>query len=282
MLLDGPRVLSLLGWASLAGLALGSLAALRRRPASPSAWSGLLVAASLAPMLQVLPAGALFAPRFLYLPLLLCAPLVHAGFRKVTAGWERPAPLVAGLAVLAVAGAWDRARVYASRGSFQLEVLRHEPDDAGAWNSLGLHWEEQGRLELAREAFGQSIRCDPRYSRPWSNLGRLALAEGALDAAEAAFRHAVELGPRNPTAHVNLGSALLRLGRPGEAEPLYRRATELSPGMLAAWRGLARARLDGGRLPEAREALERALGLDPADPLTRRLAIDLEAAEARG
>ncbi len=278
----GAQTRALLGWLWVLGLAaLGAGFALRRAarasPAVPLAACGALLAALAAlPVLQLVPAGELLAPRFLYLPLLFAAPLAGRALLVVAraCGVPRAAPAV--LVVALAAPCWQRAGVYADRGSYRLEMLRHVPDDVGSWNDLGLWKEERGDLRGAREAWVRATELAPDYSRAWSNLGRLALEAGELDQAERLWRRAVAAGPRNPVAHCNLGNLLLRLGRPDEAAELYREAARLAPGLSAAWRGLGRSLADAGQASSARAALLRALALDPGDRLARTLLDALE------
>lgn len=256
-------VLSVLGWLPWLALLLGGSVAVARAPRSQTAWSALLAALSLLPVLQLVPAGTTFAPRFLYLPLLLLAPCLHAAWSLLPRRTATALVVLGGLG--AVLGAWTRSSVYADRASFHREVLRHVPTDATAWNELGLAREEAGDLEGARAAFLHAARLDPAYGRPWSNLGRLALAGGDAVSAEEHLRRAVQLGPGNPTALLNLGALLLRQERFDEAEACYRRALALAPGNGAGWRGLARCRLAAGDTPQGVDALRRALAIDPGD-----------------
>jgi tetratricopeptide (TPR) repeat protein len=261
--------LAALGWLAWSALVIGGLVGLARDRRSTLAASALVVAAAVLPWTQLVPAGALFAPRFLYLPLLLAAPLIHAAWARLA---RAPRTAAAGLLIAAgVVGAWQRASVYATRGSFHATVLEHHADDPTAWNELGLYHEELGELEEARRCWELAAGMDPDYGRPWSNLGRLALAEGDLAGAEDAFRAAVERGPANPVARCNLGSLLLRRALPDEAARAYTAATRLAPGMLEAWRGLARAQLEAGHPDRARTAVREALAIDPADRRAREL-----------
>ena len=268
--------LAALGWLAWGALLAGGILVLMHDRRSVVAASALAVALAVIPWLQLVPAGALFAPRFLYLPLALAAPLVHAGAARLRLPPRAARAAAMLLLALGVTGAWQRSGVYASRGSFQRELLRHHDRDAAAWNDLGLHHELRGELEQARRCWERAATFDPRYGRPWSNLGRLALAEGDLDAAEQAFRKAVRLGRANPVAHCNLGSLLLRRARPDGAAAAYAEAARLAPGMLAAWRGLARANLEAGRRAEAHRALLRAVAIDPEDGRTLELARRIE------
>ncbi len=226
--------------------------------------SATLCALAVLPLLQLVPAGEVFAPRWLYLPLLLGAPLVEVGLRSLLpAARTGQLALVGVLLGALVVASWSRCDVYASRAAFRKAVLRHRPDDAPSWNDLGVaHWEAGDRAGAER-AFERSAALDPNYSRPWTNLGNLALEEGRLDHAVESLTRAVILGPRQPLAHLALGNALRRVGRAGEAVLACERAVELAPGLAAGWRALARAREASGDEVGARSAARRAAELDP-------------------
>ncbi|MEE8467532.1 MAG: hypothetical protein V3T22_03710, partial [Planctomycetota bacterium] len=104
-----------------------------------------LAAAAVLPVSQLVPLGELLAPRFLYLPLLLAAPFLHAACGAVLPPRHRRA-LVSALLALCVAGAWQRSGVYASRLSYWEERLVHQPRSARVWNGLGnARWEAGDR-----------------------------------------------------------------------------------------------------------------------------------------
>ncbi len=266
-----PGLVALLGWLPWIALVAGGGAAavsglLRRNAKRVVVGSSLAVAAlSLLPVLQIVPAGEVFAPRFLYLPLLFLVPAIGALVTLL------PRVLIVLLVGLLVVLAWDRSAVYGGREAWNQEVLQYVPRDVGALNDWGLAREEIGDVEGAAEKWLLATRLDPSYSRAWSNLGRLWLAEGETERAEAVFRMALKAGPRNPVAHVNLAALLLREQHYDQAEALYRDALALSRGFLPAWRGLGRALQGQGRLDEARAAYEQALRLGPRDEITRQL-----------
>jgi len=258
-----------LGWLAWASLAAGGPLAAPRRPAG---WSALLAAVALAPALQLVPNSTVFAPRYIYLPLLFGAPLLDALGQRLPA--RRPLALATLCALVALA--WARTGVYAERGAYRGEILRHDPAHAPSWNELGLWREDAGDEAGALAAWRHALALDPGYSRPWSNLGRVQLARGELEEAERSLRNALCNGPRNALAHSNLAGLCLRLGADEEAARLYARAAELAPGFAAAWRGLGNARLRLGDSRGAATALRRALELDPDIPHAREL---LERAE---
>ena len=273
----------LIGLALAGALAVALALASARRPGLV-AGSALAALLALAPVLQIVPLGEVFAPRFLYLPLLFGAPFAGAVLARLAPrGFPRWAQRL--LLVVGVALAWQRARVYADSESFWRATVASQPTDARAWNALGLAAQGRGDSDAARGAFAHAHELAPAYSRPLSNLGQLEVDLGHPERALAWLEQAVQAGPSNPIAHVNLASVLLRLEDPAGAARAYARATELAPGLFPAWRGLAHALLDAGDLAGARTAIDRALELDPEDVRARellaRIAAGSEAQEPR-
>jgi tetratricopeptide (TPR) repeat protein len=227
-----------------------------------AAGGGILLAlVAWAPFTQIVPAGEIFAPRFLYLPLLFLSPALGMLMLKLPRG-------VIALVLLGLcSGAWRSSASYVDRENYARAILAHIPDDVGAWNDLGLALEETGHVQEAAEAWQEGLARDSNYARIWSNLGRHQLASGLLEEAETSLRRAVANSKRNPIARCNLGALLLRQGRAAEAEEAYLDAARIAPGMAPAWRGLANARLRLGKLTECGTALGEALAQDPTDGL---------------
>lgn len=217
------------------------------------------------PTLQVIPAGEVFATRFLYLPLLFAAPALALALGRL--GTRGQLLLLVALLPLS----WRATAPYSSREAYWQARLAAEPEDARVWNALGNAALERGDLAPAEARFLRAVELDPDYSRPRVNLGVLLARSGELQRAEAVLAEACARGPRNPVAHQNHGAVLLRLERWEPAAAAYERATELAPGSVAAWRGLGRARRSLGDERGSRAALERALALDPRDARTRSL-----------
>jgi Flp pilus assembly protein TadD len=270
----------ILGWL----LWLGLLDHARRSRASGIARAGL-VAALLAwvPFQGWVPAGEVYADRFLYLPLLFAAPwlgeVLGGPLGRLLAAPERRrlGLTVLGLALLGLLTAtWRRAPVYGSLAAYHEAVLDEYPRDPTAWNGLGLALELRGDEAGATQAWRRALEVDPTYGRPHSNLGRVLLAAGEERAALSHFESAARLGAGNPVAWANLGNLRGRLGLHAEAEAAYRRATELAPGMATAWRGLVQALLAQERESRASAALERARALEPGAPALEQLERELE------
>lgn len=271
-----PAAWAALGWVVWLGLVLGGTWAFLRGRKTGRAGLALtgascaMAALALVPTLQWVPAGVVFAPRFLYLPLLFGVAATGAALKRL------PSILPGVVILILLVGAWIRCGVYADVESYNRGILDHVPSDVMAFNDLGLALEDKGFVEDAITAWKSAARAEPGYSRPWSNLGRIALQRGDLERATILFRRAAAAGPKNPVAHANLGTVLLRQDRYAEAADAYEAATRLSPGMAAAWRGLGHALWKDGDATRARVALHRALSLVPDDAQTKTLLRQVE------
>jgi len=107
-----------------------------------------------------------------------------------------------------------------------------EPDNAGAFNNLGVAYLNSGGFAQAAEAFSRSLAIESRFSS-YSNTGVGYYYSGRFDEAAQMFRKATELAPSNHRPWGNLADALLFSGRGAEASEAYARAFELVEGELA-------------------------------------------------
>ena len=248
-----------------AKLCIGLHSAFRRRYAL--SLSLLLAPLSALPVLQIVPAGEVFAGRFLYVPFLLATPALGYGLSRLAPVLGKPKlafAMAAGLMLACI----PAARTYGSNRAYEQAILQRFPMDRAAWNGLGLALESEADLEGARSAWRKAIEIDPTYGRPHSNLGRIALqVDGDQQVALGHFRQAAQLGLGNPTAWINLGSMQLRMNDPQSAASAYHHATELAPGSATAWMGLGRSWTELGRFDEARVAYAQATGLTPKSAL---------------
>ncbi len=226
-----------------------------------AAAGGLGALAALVPVLQLVPLGEIAAPRFLYLPLLFCAPLVGLALQRIFPGrWSALAILPLLTLLFLCQG---RAAIYASRLSYWEARLPHEPTSPQVWNALGNSHLERNDRSRAKAAFERATELDPAYSRPWTGLAILALDAGDDLAAEEHLMRAVETGPRNPIAWANAGALWLRAEAYGAAAYALERSAALAPARAPTWRALARARRALGDHAAADEAQARASELDP-------------------
>ena len=114
------------------------------------------------------------------------------------------------------------------------------PQDAAAWNNLGLLHHRQGRYEDARRHYEVALAADPACAEAAYNLGGLHDDLGRLEQAVVWYRRALEVSPGYADAHFNLASALERRGDLETARVHWRRYVEMDPD--SRWAEIARAR----------------------------------------
>jgi protein O-GlcNAc transferase len=138
------------------------------------------------------------------------------------------------------------------------------PRDAGARNTLGILWAEQGNIADAIAELTLAVEIDPTYARGWNNLGNALRSAGRIDEAAAAVRRAVAIDPGYALAWSQLGALLAEQGDDAGAGDAYRRALALKPdrGTLLALAGTARR---SGDLDAAIDLYTRATAFAPAD-----------------
>jgi len=192
----------------------------------------------------IVPAGAIFAERFLYLPVAgSCLLLSWAA-----AAWVLRFPRVA-IAVIAFFGAamfarsldWkDDPTIFAAtarhnprspRAPFWLggvdDAIANWPEFAAPWHDKGLALAKAGDLTGAERALRESLRLEPTRAEPRLTLGLVLHRQGRLDAAEREVRKSILYDPVNARAFAELGHLRYESGRRPEAAEAYRRAVAL-------------------------------------------------------
>jgi Tfp pilus assembly protein PilF len=186
----------------------------------------------------------------------------------VLMGWGMPVGVVAQSIdeLFEQGNAAEDAGRFSEAERFWNQVLRQEPNNAGAYNNLGNALRDQGKLEEAIAAFRQAIQLDPNYDAAYNNLGIALSKQGKLEEAIAAFRQAIQLDPNYDAAYNNLGIALSEQGKLEEAIAAFRQAIQLDPNYAIAYNNLGIALSEQGKLEEAIESYQRSIALDPNFP----------------
>jgi Flp pilus assembly protein TadD len=82
-------------------------------------------------------------------------------------------------------------------------VTRHCPDDAGAWNLLGLAFVSKGEASAATEAFRQALNLAPGNAHIINNHALAYLHDGAVEVALRELNGAVAQNPEHPMIRAN-------------------------------------------------------------------------------
>lgn len=255
-------------WFSLALLGLLALGLnwLLRHPESQlrtAGWLALAGLGALLPVLNLYPlelgGGAFIAERFLLFPLTLFTLAALTGLRgrlplPAAALW-----LLACLAVIQLTlphwhddlslWTWAQARApyssmpptnlsleYTNRGQPEIGLnlaqaaLQLDPQNADAWNNLGLALFQLKNYAEAEKAFYQAATLLPQHALYWNNLaGALREQDRLPEAEQVLLEQALKLDPNLPAGHLNLGIVYLKAGRPDLAQAAFTRAAALLP-----------------------------------------------------
>lgn len=156
------------------------------------------------------------------------------------------------------AGLNDQAAIY-----YQHQLLEQGHDTPQSWNSLGLLYEQEGKLDQAREAYEKALRLNPDYADSHNNLGAIYSKTGEIDKAIRAYRRAHEIDAQAPQPLVNLGNAYLQAKRFQEAISAYGKVLPMGSDSAEVHHNLGFAFLESGRLEDALTSFDNALRLRP-------------------
>jgi len=247
----------------------------------PIGFLGTWLFAILSPTLVVPIITEMAAERRMYLPLLALVVLsVVGGYRiasilvlrgrpdsRTDFGLERP--LFATLALsflLAFSSAlvsYNRLTAYHDELGLWQEVLRHQPQNYVAHQSVGYILDNAGNTIEAIQHYREAVRLKPDSRQANQGLGVLLAKTGAYQEAATCFTKALRADPNDLRTRINLAGVLTIAGRYDEAIQVSRETLELAPDDWIVHNNLAEALQKAGRYQEAIESFQRALLLNP-------------------
>jgi tetratricopeptide (TPR) repeat protein len=153
----------------------------------------------------------------------------------------------------------------AREGRFDAAIVQLEtatrllPQEARAWNHLGLAYHGAGRSADAVRAYQQALSLDHNLAAAQYNLGCLHLERGDLSAAISALTTFTGLQPQSDLGWLKLGTACLRAGQYDAAERHLNQALQNKPQLPDALNGLGLVRMQRKNYAEANRQFEAAL-----------------------
>jgi Flp pilus assembly protein TadD len=109
----------------------------------------------------------------------------------------------------------------AAEALFQ-RVLEHQPDNAAAWNDIGIARDLQGRHEDAQVAYGRALGLMPSMRAAEVNLALSMAMSGRADEAVRRLRRLADDPSASPRLREDLAAALAMADKPDEAARLLR------------------------------------------------------------
>jgi tetratricopeptide (TPR) repeat protein len=144
------------------------------------------------------------------------------------------------------------------------QIVQTEPNNAEAWDLLGLSQLRLNQLGAAELSFRRAVEIRPERVECHLRLGSALMGQVKFAEAAASYQTAVQLAPNLLEAVLGLGLALLCLGRFGEAASCFHKAIDLKPDQADAHNFLGDALRGQGKWQEALAAYDRAIELRPA------------------
>ena len=139
------------------------------------------------------------------------------------------------------------------------EATRLLPQEARAWNYLGLAYHGAGRFSDAIRAYQQALALDHNLAAAQFNLGCLHLERADLNAALTTLTTFTGLQPQSDFGWLKLGTACLRAAQLDAAERSFNRALQINNRLPDALNGLGLVRMQRRHYAEAYRQFEAAL-----------------------
>jgi len=164
-----------------------------------------------------------------------------------------------------------------AHGVFQ-DILRVNPEDVLALNSLGFNELKDRRLSEALEFFERALVQTPTHANAHFNVGFVCEELGRSQHAEQAFRAALQIDEKMDRAWYGLGLVLIRQQRFKESLVAFKRNTELQSMSPYAWYQMARVHMEMKEPDKALEVMRHLNGFEPkvAAQLEREIGLKLK------
>lgn len=163
-----------------------------------------------------------------------------------------PSRLVSAGVAYGMAGQYDKAIADLR------EAAKLDPQDADAWNNLGLYLSDAGQIAPALEALDKALALRPAFDKAWYNRGNALAKGGDFRAALGNYAKALNISPAYTDALNNSGNCFIMLRQPDSALAYFRKAVEADPGNAKAVINLAVTYQSTGDTASARVWMEKA------------------------
>ncbi len=174
-----------------------------------------------------------------------------------TAASAQQTPTLERARALYDAGQLDEARTLLE------DVVRAQPDDAGAYLLLGVIERTTGHLPAAIASLERAHALEPESTQAALELATTLAWHDDLDRAIRLYEQVLAREPSNVGARVGLGFALAWQGHLDKAHALFRELVGADPRSVDAWNGLGFVDRAALRRDDAEADYRQSLALDP-------------------
>lgn len=110
------------------------------------------------------------------------------------------------------------------------QFLQSRPENAYAYNYLGLCYLGLNNKQSALDNFGTAIQLAPNFDAPYLNRGNLYLTDSMYTDAISDLNNAIQINPQNYQPYYDRGRLYLQQGNPGMALSNFNSAFTLAKG----------------------------------------------------
>ena len=159
-------------------------------------------------------------------------------------------------------GAYNRNTVWKDPQILWEDVIAKAPNNARAYNNLGVELKNKGEFDKAIEQFEKSLKADKNYTSVYFNLGDVQYRLGNYEDAVVYLKKALTL-KLNQQLHLDvlnkLGRTYSAMGQAENAIDAFKEAIKVYPTAVAPYNNLGVQYIKTGRFDRAIETFEKAL-----------------------
>ena len=158
-----------------------------------------------------------------------------------------------------------RAKDYIAAEESLKQAVMNDPNNFRAYNTLGLVYWAENKLDLAKDAFTKSNNINQSFTIPLDNLAQIYKQVGNNESCASTLRKIQMLNPNDFCADILLGDYYRDLGDYQSALSWYREALKINPKYNLAYLKIAKIKTDNMDFAESNATLNYYLGQNPKD-----------------
>jgi len=101
--------------------------------------------------------------------------------------------------------------------------------------ALALQHQKKNNFKIAEKLYEEILKRDPNYAGAHNNLGVIFRAIGKIEKSISCYEKVIQIHPNYAGAHYNLGMVFNELGKPQKAKNCYEKAIQIDPNYSNAY-----------------------------------------------
>jgi Flp pilus assembly protein TadD len=170
--------------------------------------------------------------------------------------------IIAVLVLILSLSTYNRNSIWKDSQTLWQDVIKKAPNNARAYNNLGVVFKNQGEFDKAIEQFEKSLSVDRNYTAVYFNLGDVQYRLGNYNDAVAYLKQALT-GKFDQQLHLDimnkLGRTYSAMGQTEKAIEIFEKAARLFPTSVTVLNNLGVQYIKNGQIDSAIEIFEKAI-----------------------